>query len=551
MSGPDIHVPGGVARRILVVEDERVVRLDLAAKLVRLGYRVVGQAVTGVEAVQMAGDLMPDLVLMDVVLGLGGADCAGSRDGSHDGPCDGIAAAARIGESFDIPVVYLTAHADDETLARATLTGPFGYLIKPPSEVDLRTSVELALYKHGVEAELKRARDEACEANALKASFLATVSHELRTPMNGILGMVELLRQSGLDGESMENVDLLKRSAQQLMGVLNHILEYSKLEAKRFDLTQEDFRLKELLDGVLARYRDVAGEGGCSLAVEIDPALPDKFHGDGRTLGRILDQLVDNAIRHGGPGLVRIVVRPGNPEEHGGPQPLDPFKVLLHFKIIDSGVGIPSGKLERVFDSFMQVENYLTRHQGGLGLGLALCRKMVRAMGGTIWAEPGPEGGSRFHVQVPLVPREGADALSGTEAERSRMAGVRVLVADDDMVSRLFVVRSLEKNGVTALGAADGDQTLEILGRAEVDAVLMDVEMPGPDGIEITERVRAGKVACPSDLPIIALTAHALLGDEQRCLDVGMNDYLAKPVDTGTMLATLGRHVRPRSGESL
>ncbi len=525
------HVPE-ISRRILVVEDDRVARIDLAAKLGRLGYAVAGQAATGGEALQMAGDLGPDLVIMDMVLG----------NGSGDGARDGIDAAARIGQTYDIPVVFLTAHSDDETLARAALTGPFGYLVKPPSDADLRTAVELALYKHGMEAELKRARDEAEEANALKASFLATMSHELRTPMNGILGMVDLLRRPELGPEHQEHADLLKKSALQLMGVLNHILEYSKLEAKRFELSQEDFRMADLLDGVVERHQDLAEECGCELETAVDPRLPGKFHGDSHNLGRVLDRLVDNAVRHGGPGRVLVQAEPGDCE--------DPFRITVRFTVLDSGQGIPKEKLERIFDSFIQVESYMNRSRGGLGLGLAMCRKLVRALDGRVWAETGPEGGSRFSVMVPLVPRDAPKPREAAPLEEGALDGIRVLVADDDLVSRMYVVRSLEKNGAQALAAADGDQALAILGRSGVDAVLMDLEMPGVNGLRITEQVRVGEAGCPADLPIIALTAHALWCDEQRCLEAGMNDYLAKPVDAGTMLATLGRHLPVRSGES-
>ena len=232
---------GGRPPSILVVDDERVIGMALAASLARLGYSSAGLADNGEDAVRLCGEKRPDLVLMDVRL---------------KGRMDGVEAAENISRQFHTPIIFLTAFWDEDTVARAKQSGPYAFLVKPYEDRDLQTAIELALYKSRMERELLRAMRAAEAANEAKTSFLATISHELRTPLNGILGMTDLMLLSGLPEEHQENLELIKDSALSLLTVINQILDYSKIEARILELREGDFELSDVLDSVVAAARD-------------------------------------------------------------------------------------------------------------------------------------------------------------------------------------------------------------------------------------------------------------------------------------------------------
>ncbi|WP_243546668.1 hybrid sensor histidine kinase/response regulator [Pseudodesulfovibrio tunisiensis] len=503
--------------RILVVEDEPISQLDITAALERAGFEVAGVAASGEEAISLADSESPDLVLMDIRL---------------DGTMDGVETANRISRRYDIPVIYLTVYADEETLRWAKVSGPYGYLLKPVDHKELKSAIEVGLYKHQMECELRKAKRAAEAANRAKTSFLATVSHELRTPMNGVLGMTELLLLSDLPEAYRENVLLIKDSAMSLLSVLNQIIDYSKLEASSLKVREMDFRVEDLITGVLSQFRRSAEAKGIHLGYSIDPAVPAWVRGDSGKVRQILSNLVNNGVKftRAGHVLVEVSVREG----------FRPDLASLRVLVKDTGLGLPEEMAEDLFESFTQVEDPLTRHQGGLGLGLAIVKRLVDILGGTVRCESTKGRGSVFSVDLDFHASEYENEEAAATLAARPLEGIRILVAEDDLINQRYVTRLLQKMGADVSVVENGEQALKSLAHEPFDIVLMDVEMPLLNGLEATRAIRAGDSGVrDSEIPVIALTAHAMWGDEQRCLHAGMDDYIAKPVDIDTVAAII------------
>ncbi len=367
--------------RILVVDDERIVSLDIQSALARLGYALAGTAATGEEALALAQSAKPDLVLMDIRLG---------------GGMDGTEAAALISQTVDVPVVFLTAYSDEQTMRRALATSPFGYLLKPFDDRELRSGIELALAKHGAERDLRRARRAAEQADQAKTAFLGALSHELRTPMNGILGMAELLLLSRLDGEQRETVELLQRCAQSMTDLLNQLLDFSALEAGLCVLPMQEFSLKDFLDEATAKARAQAQAKGLVFELAAQ-GLPERAVGSPSRMRQALQQLLNNAVAFTDAGAVRLLadIEAQEGQGEGG------FVLLL--RVVDTGPGIAPEFLPRIFDSFTQGEDLLTRRGKGLGLGLAMCRRVAECLGGRLGVESSLGRGSEFCGRVPQL----------------------------------------------------------------------------------------------------------------------------------------------------
>jgi len=508
--------------KILVVEDDAVARLDIQAALERAGFEVAGMSASGEEALQLVGTLCPDLVLMDIRL---------------EGAMDGVEAAGEIARRYDVPVIFLTIYADDQTLGWAKESGPFGYLLKPVDHKELKSAIEVGLYKHQMERELKKAKLAAESANRAKTSFLATISHELRTPMNGVLGMSELLLLSDLDEQYRENVQLIKDSAMSLLSVLNQIIDYSKLEASTLKSREMDFRFEDLLTGILSQYHRAAVGKGLKIDYSMSPAMPGWLRGDSGKLRQILGNLINNAVKFTKSGLVMVDVSPASIDDDGKAV-FEDGTIAVQVIVQDTGVGIPEKKMDEIFDCFSLAEDHLSHGTGGLGLGLAIVNRLLTILGGSIHCSSEEGKGSSFSFTVPLkVSRyEQQTPSAAVMADEKPLAGAKVLVAEDDLVNQRYITRLLEKMGCEVVLAEDGLQAVDALKTEQFDVVLMDVEMPIMNGIEATRAIREPVTGCFNpDIPIIALTAHAMWGDEQRCMHAGMDDYIAKPVDIDTV----------------
>ncbi|MDC0335492.1 response regulator [Pseudodesulfovibrio sp.] len=512
--------------KILVVEDDAVARLDIQAALERAEYTVVGMAASGEEAISLADTLNPDLVLMDIRL---------------EGTMDGVEAATEISRRFDIPIIYLTVYADEETLQWAKVSGPFGYLLKPVDHTELKSAIEVGLYKHQMERELRKAKTEAEAANRAKTSFLATISHELRTPMSGVLGMTELLLLSDLENPYRENVQLIKDSAMSLLSVLNQIIDYSKLEASTLKVREVDFRLEDLVTGILSQYEKTVAAKGVELEYSVAPDMPGWMRGDSGKIRQVIGNLVNNAVKFTRTGQIMIDVSPAPTGANHGVGKGDDI-TIVQILVQDTGIGIPAEKLEEMFDSFTLAECHLSHCSGGLGLGLAIVNRLLSIMGGTIRCSSEEGQGSTFSLYIPLKSSkyELQTPLAAVMDDERPLEGAKVLVAEDDLVNQRYIIRLLEKMGCDVTLAEDGMQAVDALKGQRYDVVLMDVEMPVMNGLEATRVIRAPETGClDPNVPIVALTAHAMWGDEQRCVHAGMDDYVAKPVDIDTVAAII------------
>ena len=519
--------------RIFIIDGTGEDRIALRDTVLAAGYAVAGLAATVAEALDLAAEACPDCLLLDV------------RGEQETGGGDFVEA---LGERLDAPVVLLTSSDDEESGEDGADGMPRVYLGKPATVRELRLAVELALCKRRMAVELRQARRAAKAAERAKTSFLATISHELRTPMNGVLGMTELLLLSDLEEPYRENVGLIRESAMSLLSVLNQIIDFSRLEASSLPMRDADFRMDDLIVGVLSQHQRTAAAKGLKLGYTIDPAIPGWLRGDSGKIRQMLGNLLANAVKFTVAGQVMVDVSlDGKSASFRDPEVL-PLRILVQ----DTGIGIPRDKLDAIFDSFVQGADHLTHTSGSLGLGLAIVNRLAILLGGTVRCSSEEGRGSVFSVSLPLVRSryESRSPLETAMGEGKPLAGARVLVAEDEPINQRYITRLLEKMGCAVTLAENGEGAVEVLRSTPCDIVLMDVEMPVMSGIDATRAIRRPETGClDPQVPIVALTAHAMWGDEQRCLHAGMTGYVAKPVDIETVAAiiqsTLNDRQRP------
>ena len=405
------------------------------------------------------------------------------------------------------------------------------------SAVQLTRVVEREL----AERALADARDAAMEASRQKSEFLARMSHEIRTPLNGVIGLNELLLRTDMDGEQLRLASGVKAASRSLLDLINDILDFSKIEAGMLELERVSFDIREVLDQATAVLSESADARDITLTVDCDVSVPTLVAGDPVRLGQVVMNLGANAVKFTPQGRVGILASATEQDGH----------VVLRVDVTDTGVGVEGLDLESLFESFHQGDASTTRVHGGTGLGLAISREIVEAMGGEIGAEARPQGGSLFWFTVTLdaideadtsVPRWHAERGTGLAVGRASVDGVRrrILVVEDNPVNQVVAVGLLRSLGYDADTADDGAAGVSAWADGCYDLVLMDVQMPRMDGYAATREIRRNEPE-GRRVPVLAMTAAAIQGERERCLEAGMDDFLTKPVDVDALAAALAR----------
>lgn len=359
------------------------------------------------------------------------------------------------------------------------------------------------------------AEREARAALAVRGRFVALMSHEIRTPLNGVLGMNQLLQETPMSDEQRQLVGVAIGATRSLQGILDDILDFSKLDAGKITLEEIPFELQRIVHEAAALFLGGAGEKGVALECHLDPSAPAWVTGDPTRLRQVLRNLLSNAVKFTNSGLVRLEIQRGADG--------------LRFRVSDSGIGISPEVTRRLFEPFTQAEESTTRRFGGTGLGLSISRELVELMGGTLTVESQVGEGSCFSFALRLSEVAPPQAPSAV-MEAARVVGLRILVAEDNPVNQLLARRLLTKNQHEVVIVENGLLAVEAARGQEFDLVLMDIRMPVMNGLEATRAIRALPGAA-GRLPIIALTANAMSEDRDACFEAGMNDFIPKPFD--------------------
>ncbi|MUP37473.1 response regulator [Labilibaculum euxinus] len=435
-----------------------------------------------------------------------------------------------------LPVIFVSAiHQSDLHIIKGIETGAVDFIPKPiiPEVLKGKVSVFLDLYRQRKELDLLLVylekkneeliieKNKAEEATRSKSLFLANMSHEIRSPMNGILGLSKLLLQSELNSEQKDMLDVMARSGENLIQIINDILDYSKIEAGQIEIEEIDFDIRKVTDTIFHLLNYKAIEREIEFKIEVDEIIPENLIGDAFRLNQVLMNLTNNAIKFTQNGSVTLSIKCiEKSKEH----------VSLFFTIKDTGIGISKDAQKKLFREFTQSDSSITREYGGTGLGLAISKNITQLMGGKIIVESELGVGSEFMFELKFGCKERKENMP-IHQNITLPSNLSILVAEDNPINQKVVTLTLRMMGLTCDIAKNGVEALELYKKNRHQIILMDMQMPVLDGISATEKIRSFEISETIDEPtyIVALTANSFIEDKQKCTEAGMNDFLTKP----------------------
>ena len=394
-----------------------------------------------------------------------------------------------------------------------------------------------------LQAELAKARREAEEAKEAKRIFLANMSHEIRSPLNGIMGMAYLALNTELTDEQRNHIEKIHKTCLSLLAVINDLLDFAKIETNRMELENQPMTPADELEAVLGLIQVQAQAKKLRLATHVADDVPQTVSGDSLRLRQILLNLASNAVKFSKKGTVTLAV---SVLEQSGD------KVRLRFSVTDEGIGMSAEDIAHVFKPFTQADEGSSRSFGGTGLGLALCQRLAGLMGGNIGVESEVNKGSTFHADLPFTlcaEPVAAESIADEEFDEDPQAsllGLRVLLVEDNEINLEIMVSLLEDMGVIVTPAVNGQEAVDVwkTKHVDIDVILSDIQMPVMDGYTAARQIRASGLPRAEEIPIIALTAHAMRGDAELSFAAGMNEHLTKPIDVDQITRTLAKYAK-------